>query len=88
MPGQLIPLPELAPPVPEGLTPEEGIERWVDLMDTCEQFLLAGLQRTVAAGGDIRSVYRQWYAGQMEEHDRTIRRMSEEFGRRVSAHAR
>ena len=88
MPGQLIPPPELAPPVPEGLTPEQGIQMWVDLVDTCEQFLLAGLQRTVGPGSDIRSVYRQWYAGQMEEHDRTIRRMIEEFGRRGSAHAR
>ena len=88
MPGQLISLPELAPPVPEGLTPEQGIQMWADLVDTCEQFLLAGLRRTVGPGNDIRSEYRQWYAGQMEEHDRTIRRMSEEFGRRVSVHAR
>jgi hypothetical protein len=87
MPGQLIPPPELAPPVADGLTPQESIRMWSDLVDTCEQFLLAGLQRTAAPGSDIRSVYRRWYAGQMEEHDRTIRRMVESFDRRVSAHA-
>jgi hypothetical protein len=61
---------------------------WVDLVDACEQFLLAGLQRTVGPEGDIHLAYCEWYARQMEEHDRTIRRMVEEFGRRVSTHAR
>lgn len=88
MPGQLIPSPELAPPVPDDLTPEQGIRMWIDLMDTCDQFLLAGLRRTIGAEGDVRSAYQEWYAQQMEEHDRTMRRMIEEFYRRQGGDGR
>jgi hypothetical protein len=87
MPGQLIPPPELAPPIPEDLTPEQGIRLWADLMDTCDQFLRAGLRRAVGPDGDEWAAYREWYAQQMEEHDRTMLRMMEEFQRR-STHAR
>jgi hypothetical protein len=88
MPGQLIPPPELALPVADGLPPERYIAMWVDLMDACEQFLLAGLRREVGAGGDVGIAYRHWYAEQMEEHDRTMRRMLEELNRREGHHAR
>jgi hypothetical protein len=88
MAGQLIPTPDLAPPVPETLTPEQGIALWVDLMNTCEQFLLAGLRREIGPDGDLRAAYREWYAQQMEEHDRTMIRMMEEFERRRSGRAR
>jgi hypothetical protein len=82
MAGELIPPPELAPPLPASLTPEEGIALWVDLMNTCEQFLLAGLRREVGPDGDLQAAYRQWYAEQMEEHDRTMLHMLEELDRR------
>jgi hypothetical protein len=74
--------PDLAPPVPKDATPEQCIAMWVDLMDTCEQFLLAGLRREIGPDGDLKAAYRQWYAEQMEEHDRTILHMMEEFARR------
>jgi hypothetical protein len=88
MAGQLIPPPELAPPAPDGLTPAQRIALWVDLMDTCEQFLLAGLRRQVGPEGDVRAAHRHWYARQMEEHDRAMIRMMQEFERRRSAHGR
>lgn len=85
MAGHLIPPPELAAVLPENLTHEQGIEAWVDLMDTCDQFLVAGLSRTLDPEGDIRSAYRDWYRQQMEAHDHVMRRMMEEFLRRGAA---
>jgi hypothetical protein len=82
MAGQLIPPPELDPPVPDHLTPAERIALWMGVMDLCEQFLLAGLRREIGPDGDLRAAYRQWYATQMEEHDRMIKRMLEELSRR------
>ncbi len=61
---------------------------WVDLMNACEQFLLAGLRREIGPEGDLKAAYRQWYAEQMEEHDRMILHMAEEFERRGGGHAR
>jgi hypothetical protein len=87
MAGQLIPPPEFAPPIPEGATPEQCIAMWVDLMDTCEQFLLAGLRREIGPEGDLQAAYRRWYAEQMEEHDRTMLRMMQEIERRGGGHA-
>jgi hypothetical protein len=88
MKGQLLPPPELAPPVPRGLTAEQKIALWVDLRDTCEQFLLAGLRRKVGPQGDVQEAHRQWYAEQMKEHDRVMLRIMEEFHRRSGNHPR
>jgi hypothetical protein len=87
MAGQLLPPPELAPLVRDDLTPAQRIDRWVAHMIICEQFLLAGLRREIGPNGDLRAAYRQWYAAQMEEHDRTMRRMLEELSRRGGVHA-
>ena len=51
MPGQLLASPELAPAVPPGLPPEQYIAMWFDLLDTCEQFLLAGLRERIGPEG-------------------------------------
>ena len=82
MSGQLIPPPELAPPIPRSATRQQCIAAWLDLMDACEQFLLAGLRREIGPEGDLEAAYRRWYAEQMREHDRTMLRMIEEFERR------
>lgn len=79
--------PQLAPDTPRRLTPEQGIALWVDLMNACEQFLLAGLRRKVGPNGDLASAYREWYARQMEEHDRMTLHMMQEFDRRSRGHA-
>jgi hypothetical protein len=60
----------------------------MDLMDACEQFLLAGLRWQVGEAGDIEAAYRAWYAGQMEEHDRTMVRLMENLARRSGHDAR
>ncbi len=81
MSGQLIPPFELTPTVPDDATPEQCIAMWVDLMNACEQFLLAGLRREIGPDGDLKAAYRRWYAEQMEEHDRVVLRMVERFNR-------
>jgi len=73
---------ELAPPVPEGATPQQCIAMWMDLVDACEQFLLAGLRRQIGPDGDLQAAYRRWYADQAEEHYRALRHMAESFNRR------
>lgn len=52
--GQLIPLPELAPPVPKNLSSEQWISLWADLYDAGEKLLLAGLRLKIGPDGDIK----------------------------------
>jgi hypothetical protein len=68
---------DLAPRVPEGATSAQCIELWVDLMNACDEFLLAALRREVGPEGDVRAAYRQWYWQQMDEHDQALFRMLE-----------
>ncbi len=75
MAGQLIPPPGIAPEAPPDATPQKCIADWVDLMKSCDKFLLAGLQREVGPHGDLRAAYRKWYAEHREEHDRTLARL-------------
>lgn len=77
MAGQLIPPPGFEPRVPADATPEQCIRMWVDLMDACEQFLLARLREEIGPDGDLKAAYRQWYREQMEEHYEMIRRMAQ-----------
>jgi hypothetical protein len=82
MANTLIPPPEPAPFMPQGLSASRGIELWAEWLDTCEEFLLAGLRRQVGPSGDLRGAYRRWYADKMAEHDRTMLHLIEEFDRR------
>lgn len=68
---------DLAPRVPEGATSSQCVAMWVDLMNACDEFLLAALRREVGPEGDVRAAYRQWYWQQMEEHDKALFRMLE-----------
>jgi hypothetical protein len=88
MDGQLLPPPDLAPPTTEDLSPAQRIEVWIDLMNACDQFLMAGLQRSAGPQSNLQDAYRHWYAGQMEEHDRTMNHLVEEFNRRWAARVR
>ncbi len=58
------------------------IELWMDLMRTCEQFLLAGLRNKTGPDRPLRDVYRLWYENQVEQQDQTLRDTYEEFQRR------
>ena len=65
------------PKTVNGVTPGQRIEQWADLVDSCEEVLMAGLRRKVGPHGDVEAAYREWYARQVAEHERTIRRMLE-----------
>jgi hypothetical protein len=82
MPNDLIPSPELAPEMPQWLPPGAGIEIWAEWLDTCEEFLLAGLRRQIGPAGDLRAAYRHWCDEWMTEHDRTMIHLLEEFAQR------
>jgi len=84
MAGQLIPMPDDAPAVPRDLTPQQCVKMWIDLMDTCDQFLVAGLRATIGPNGDLAGAYRQWYAQRMQEHDQMIFRMATTFNERMA----
>jgi hypothetical protein len=71
----------LAPSIPQDATPEQCIALWVDLMNACEEFLLAGLRREVGPDGDLKAAYRKWYADWQEEHDRMLLAMGQTLAR-------
>ncbi len=73
---------DLAPSVPDGATPQQCVAMWFDLMEACDQLVLAGLRREIGPHGDLRAAYRRWYAEQMEEHDRMIFHLAAELNRR------
>jgi hypothetical protein len=72
--------------VPTGLTHDQLLQLWIDVMDTGEAFLLAGLARQVGPDGDLKQAYRDWYAQRMEEHDEAMRVMAENLYRRGVRH--
>ncbi len=82
MANNLIPPPELAPSIPPGTTASRCIELWAEWLDTCEEFLLAGLRRQIGPDGDLQAAYRQWYREHMLDHDRAMNRLVDEFNRR------
>ena len=86
MSGQLIPPPGFQPQVPADATPEQCIRLWVDLMDACEQFLLARLREEIGPEGDLKAAYRKWYREQMEEHQHVLRRMAQTPEQRRAEH--
>jgi len=47
---------------------------WLDLLQTAEKLVCAGLRREIGPTGDLRAAYRQWYADQMREHDEQLLR--------------
>lgn len=73
----------LSPSLPRNATPDQCIRAWIDLMHTCDEFLLAGLRREIGPDGDLIAAYRRWYAEEMERHDRMMLHMMEEFDRRA-----
>ena len=86
MQNELIPPPALAPPSVKHLPPEKCLQLWEELIDECEAFLIAGMQTKVGPDGDWKTIYRQWYARHMEDHERTQIRLLENLSRRESRH--
>jgi hypothetical protein len=78
---------EMTAAVPDGATVDQCLRAWYDLMETCHQFVVAGLRREIGPDGDLKAAYRRWYQEQMEEHRRTLIHMMEGFARAESSHA-
>jgi hypothetical protein len=55
----------------------KGALAWMDLMEACEELLLAGLRRQVGPDGDIWGAYQDWYRRQTERRDRERRQRYE-----------
>ena len=64
----------------------EGVLVWMDLMETCEQLLLAGLQRKIGPSGDLAVAYRDWNARQHQRRDRELVEMLAPSRRIETAH--
>ncbi len=82
MANSLIPPAELAPLCRQSLPMSRRIELWAEWLDACDEFLRASLRRKIGPDGDLQAAYREWYAEQMLEHDRTMLHLVEEFNRR------
>ena len=86
MAGQFLPPPERASTLSPDVTPQQSVAIWADLMDLCEEFLLATLREEVGPEGDLREAYRRWYEARMEDHHQHIAHMLAELGRREAGH--
>jgi hypothetical protein len=86
--GQLIPPSEMAPSVPAGTSREECIAMWFDLVDATDEILLANLRIQGLSPAEVDAAYRECYARQVAEHDRTVRHMLLELDRRRKNHGR
>jgi hypothetical protein len=80
------PQPDLMPRISDDTPVEMRLKIWLDLLDASEQFLLAGLRREIGPDGDLIAAYRKWYKEQMEEHDKMMYHMMEEFSKRGGGH--
>jgi hypothetical protein len=86
MTQQLVSPPDLAPSIPDHLTPAQCVTLWLDLLDASEAFLLAGFRRTCKTEEEVIAAYRQWNRERMEEHDEFMRRMADNLSRRGVRH--
>ncbi len=77
--ADLIPPPGLEQTLPTDISPDQRIAVWIDLMETADELLLAGLRREVGPDGDLREAYRRWFAGYRAEHDKANKQMMEKL---------
>lgn len=76
----------LSPPAPNQLTPGERVRVWQDLLETSEEFLLAGFRRTAKSEAEVLEMYRDWYAKRMLEHDQKLIQMLMRLERSRKSH--
>lgn len=62
----------------------ESVLRWMDLMETCDQLIRAGLRRKIGPEGDLDIAYGEWYAAKRAKRQSEIAHMlsrSQQLGR-------
>ncbi|MDC0934861.1 hypothetical protein OAS39_01150 [Pirellulales bacterium] len=84
MKSQLLPPPDLAPPSVKHLPLSKRVELWGNLTDSCEALMLSGMRSRIGPDGDLQRAYREWYARQMEQHERQQIEFLENLSRRES----
>ena len=84
--NQLLPHPELAPQLRPGLTMEQRVAAWFEVMDWGDELLMAGLQRDLPEGLMLRDAVRQWYEQRTVEHDKQLDHMMRELSKRERNH--
>jgi hypothetical protein len=62
-------------------TGAQRLQMWIEVMDACDAFLLDGLKAEVGEE-NVPVAYRAWYRRTMEDHDRMMLHMMQEFARR------
>ncbi len=67
MPNQLIPPKALASTLPPETTVDESIRIWIDLIDSTERLVLAGIEREVGRER-LPEAYRAWCEEQSRLH--------------------
>lgn len=66
---------------PAEATAAECVEMWIELMNVCDELLLARLRREVGPEGDVTAAYREWYRRDREAHDQALIRMLKRLDR-------
>jgi len=87
MAGQLIPPPGLEPTMPAGLSVQQRIALWADLVDATEELVKVGLRNKLGPNGDVEKAFKEWYERECEEHDQVVMHMMREIRRKQSQHA-
>lgn len=70
------------PRLPPDITRERCIQLWIDLCETSEALLLAGLRREVGPDGDVRAAYRAWRERWSAEHDKKWENMARKMAQK------
>ncbi|HEX4591827.1 MAG TPA: hypothetical protein VH120_17955 [Gemmataceae bacterium] len=73
---------------PQELGPTaDAVASWMDLMETCEQLLLAGLRHKIGPDGDLAAAWRERSARRTVRRDREIAHMLDPSRRPGTGHA-
>lgn len=82
MTGSRVPPARFLPLNSRPLSMSQRVAAWFELMESSEQFLLAGIRHRIGPEGDLTHAVRRWYRQEMEQHDQTVIGLLEQLGRR------
>lgn len=78
--SNLLPHPDLGPPLHPGLTSKQRIEAWIDLMETGDELFRAGLKLRANGDQDLLKAEQESYSRYLKEHDDRLFEMARRFG--------
>jgi hypothetical protein len=74
-------------PAPTAKSSADAAAIWLDLMETCEQLLIAGLRHRIGPDGDIAAAWRERSARRAARREREIAHMLHPSRRPGTGHA-